>query len=870
MRRSFRSSIFTIGIVLLFAAAWSQTGAAQTASKFVTLNRIDDGISSTNEQGYTNSSINCVAYITWNLFTVGDQQFAGYYGENPDSPQDPFNRRVFLARRTHGDTQWEVLRTTLTANNINDDHDNINFAIDGDGFMHMSWGMHNDLFHYAISPAPVTGNNPLAMGPDLFTITGRENTVTYPQFFNLPDGDVLYLFREGFSGNGDSFLNVFDCSSRSWSNVHENATGTDHVPFIKGTDFSPNWNSYLNRMVIDKNQRMHATWTDRFNFDSPAGQSGYQTNHNIFYGYSDDFGASWHRMDGSQYTLPIVNPIVAGQVAAGQVADIAVPIPEGSSLINQTDMAVDQNNRPLLATWLAENPAIGNQRRQYMVFFWDGEQWQSRQVSNRTNDPVDVAQGESVVRDLGRPTILTDDDGRTLVVYRDNEDTNGLTVVHTGPFAEDPERLEWFTVNLTFDNLGRYEPTFDPAIWESENKLHMLYQQLDGFGNNFVASDVFVMEWDAKAYFNAPAVPGIYEEQFDGLPGGMLDGTEEDINGETWLANGFATLDGVLDGSQEGSAVLPFNPEPGQLYTLSMDVLNSSDRWVGIGFSSDAPSNRGGDSAGDRFAQNDGVSWMLYRQHENTPQDVHVFAGPNTAGQVADNDIDFFTGELVTRQLKIVLDTRHADGVFTADYFIDGDSVLTSGVPINSGDFGLTIDDINFVGFTFDDVTTEPVIVDNFFFGREVEVPASELTAEAGKIISGGVDETAESDDDELVVIPQLVTDPSESALSLVFDGNLSSDQPSGLDVEIEFRTATPGLTGVVEALNWETGQYESVGTIAESTLAEQALTYSLSATDHVESGTGAVRTRVRWQQTAPVLVYPWQIYIDRFGWLER
>ena len=167
-------------------------------------------------------------------------------------------------------------------------------------------------------------------------------------------------------------------------------------------------------------------------------------------------------------------------------------------------------------------------------------------------------------------------------------------------------------------------------------------------------------------------------------------------------------------------------------------------------------------------------------------------------------------------------------------------------------------------------MTTEPVIIDNFFFGREVAVEASQVAVTTGTTISGGLPETIESDNDELVVIPELISDPTESALSLVFDGNLSSDRPSDLDVEIEFRTATPGLTGFVEAFNWGTGEYEVVGSIDESTVIEQAFTFGLSATDHVEADTGVVRAQIRWQQTSPVIVYPWQVYIDRFGWLER
>ena len=687
----------------------------QSASSFVEFKLLSDGDPATFEHGYAGNAINNVRYISWNLYTVGEQQFAAYYGQNPDDNNDPLNETIIIARRNLGGTDWEFLRTNFTANNINDNHDNINFAIDGDGHMHLSWGMHSDTYHYAVSPNPVTGTNPLSMGNDLGTMTGLENTVTYPQFYNLPGGDLLYSFREGSSGNGDSYLNRFDNATRTWSNVHENISGSNHVTYLQGRNFSPNWNSYLNRMVIDDNGRLHITWTNRYGGDSPANESGYQTNNNMFYGYSDDFGDTWNRIDGTPYILSIVDPTAAGQVDAARIGDIAVAIPEGSSLINQTGMALDHNNFPMFGTWYAPGAANGDHRRQYMLGFWDGSSWQTRQVSNRTIDPPEEKMNESVVRDLGRPAVLVDQDGRVLMVYRDNQDSNGITVAHTKPFAEDPERLEWFTVDLTFDNLGNYEPNYDPVVWETENKLHLLYQQQSGHGNNLLSTEVFVMEWDAQAYFNAAPQPFAYTETFDGPPGDLLDGTMEQ-SGLTWLANGFATTDGILDGSQEGSAVLPLNPEPDNVYTLTMDVTNATNRWVALGFCHQSPQNRGGDSASDRFAQAaDGIAWMLYRDHaSNVIQDVQIFAGPNTDNLIADDDFDYFANGSFTRELKVILDTRASGGNFIADFLIDDSSVLT-GPPIVSSDFGLTIDDINFVGFSFDDTTTEPVIVDNFY-----------------------------------------------------------------------------------------------------------------------------------------------------------
>ena len=66
------------------------------------------------------------------------------------------------------------------------------FGLDGLGYMHLSWGMHGDAFHYARTTTSVTNGEPIVFGPDR-TMTTNENTVTYPQFLTMTNGDLLYL-----------------------------------------------------------------------------------------------------------------------------------------------------------------------------------------------------------------------------------------------------------------------------------------------------------------------------------------------------------------------------------------------------------------------------------------------------------------------------------------------------------------------------------------------------------------------------------------------------------------------------------------------------------------------------------------------------
>ncbi len=455
----------------------------------------------TSEYGYAgSSSINTVNFVHNALHTENGQQFIAYYYRHATNAGDPNNNRIVIARRNVDTNLWQMFFTTFTANAITDGHDVAAFGIDGNGFMHLSWGMHGDAFHYAKTTTSVFGTNIIVFGPDT-TMTGNENSVTYPQWLRLPNGDLLYFFREGASGSGDTYLNRYYVSSQTWSNVHTSAGSQQ--PFIKGRGWTPDYNCYPNMPQLDADGNFYLIWTWRYQSDSPAGESGYQTNHDFDYARSTNGGVTWLRQNGVPYALPISQSGESGD--PNTIAEKILSIPEGYSLINQAGMYLDQNQSPVIATWWAPGTGTNNYRRQYMLAFRDSNGfWQTRQISNRTNDPVGTKYNESFVRNLGRPVVVCDTAGRLIVLYRDNSGSNGLTIVHSLPYAIDPQRTNWTTIDLTTANLGNYEPVIDEARWELDNHLHIVYQPSAGEGYTppaNTAAQIGVIEWNAAAYF---------------------------------------------------------------------------------------------------------------------------------------------------------------------------------------------------------------------------------------------------------------------------------------------------------------------------------------------------------------------------------
>jgi hypothetical protein len=489
----------------LASAASVTVSLTLAGQQVVVLTPVFDGTNSASS-GYAyagSSDINAVSFICSGLMTVSNQQFFAYYGQHQTDPSYAYNGTVWIARRTVGSNIWQVFRTAFAPDDITDGHDVVVFGIDGAGYMHLSWGMHNATPpHYARSTGPVTGTNVVAFGPDLGTLTGVagiEQEVTYPQFLNLPNGDLLYLYRwggpGGGSGGGDTYMDRWSVASQTWTNVNGNAQ------FIKGYwSSATNYNAYPNMPCLDAAGNLYLAWCWR---ETPA----YESNHDLNYGKSTNGGVTWLRYNGTSYDLPICETNNGGS-DPNEFSIPIVSIPQNYSLINQAGMCLDASNNPVIATWWAPGSATNNYQRQYMVVFPDTNGvWQTRQVSNRTNDPPATMMLDAYVRDLGRPVVVCDKQNRIIVLYRDNFGSNGLTIVHSLPYAMDPERTNWTTFDLTTDNLGNYEPVIDLARWQMANVLDIVYQASEGEGytpptNN--ASSIGVLEWNAAAYFNTP------------------------------------------------------------------------------------------------------------------------------------------------------------------------------------------------------------------------------------------------------------------------------------------------------------------------------------------------------------------------------
>ncbi|MDO9551209.1 MULTISPECIES: BNR repeat-containing protein [Rhodonellum] len=380
-------------------------------------------------EGWANNSINTVIFRRNSLDSDGKNQFIAFYD------QEGF---VVLGKRNLSSEIWELKKTAYMGN-VKDAHNSISIALDGQGYLHVSWDHHDNELRYAKSKEPLS----LELGDKEYMTGLQESKVTYPEFHRLPDGNLIFMYRSGASGRGNLLINKYDLKSKSWLQIHSN--------LIDGEDQrNAYWQSY-----IDDLGNIHLSWVWRESWDV-------STNHDMSYAVSRDQGMTWEKSTGEKYILPIT----------ASSAEYAWKIPQNSSLINQTGMSADRKGNPYIVTYWAENGVPQLQ----VVFLKDGK-WEKVSPNNRTQ-AFSLGGGGTKRIPISRPQILVDHQEQIYIIYRDEERDNKVSLVYQ-------TKLGWDIRDLTELPVGQWEPTYDISLWKSSKSLHLFLQnvaQIDGEG----------------------------------------------------------------------------------------------------------------------------------------------------------------------------------------------------------------------------------------------------------------------------------------------------------------------------------------------------------------------------------------------------
>jgi hypothetical protein len=291
----------------------------------------------------------------------------------------------------------------------------------------------------------------------------HEDRVTYPEFFNLADGGLLFMYRSGGSGRGNTMLNRYDAHTGKWTPVRHSLI-----------DGQGQRNAYTNQLAIGRDGVWHLSWCWRETGDVA-------TNHDLCYARSADEGRTWTRSDGSAYEPPIT----------AATAEVARAVPQKSELINQCTSAVDSKGRPMIATYWR---SPGSDIPQYQLVWHDGTTWRTSQISRRTT-PFRLSGGGTKRIPISRPKLAVDDDDRVYVLFRDAERGDRVSVA----VSSDPDRGRWKITDLTADPVGLWEPAYDTRPWRRDGVMHIFVQRV-GQGDGETLEDVppqmiSILEW---------------------------------------------------------------------------------------------------------------------------------------------------------------------------------------------------------------------------------------------------------------------------------------------------------------------------------------------------------------------------------------
>jgi len=405
--------------------------------------------------GWAKNTVNTAVFRKNSLTSNRKYQYVAYYDDDG---------YVVLGRRPLSGKVWQLRRTAYTGH-AKDAHNVISIMVDQAGYLHVCWDQHNSRLRYARSIHP----NSLLLGQEQVMVGQNETRVTYPEFLKLPNGQLLFLYRDGGSGNGNLVVNSYDSKQQKWKRIHSNLIDGEGKR-------NAYWQSY-----VDNRGTIHLSWVWR---ESPDVAS----NHDMAYACSKDGGLTWERSNGIRYDLPM----------KASTVEYAARIPQHHELINQTSIAADERGNPFIASYWRDPES---QIPQYKVIYLQGGEWKVRSFDFRKT-PFSLSGGGTKEIPIARPQLLVRGRGDRValtLIFRDHERGSRPSILTLRGMQREANDI----VDLCDESVGAWEPTYDTELWRNKRKIALFVQatvQKDGEGLAETApTAVKVLEWCDKS-----------------------------------------------------------------------------------------------------------------------------------------------------------------------------------------------------------------------------------------------------------------------------------------------------------------------------------------------------------------------------------
>jgi hypothetical protein len=403
-----------------------------------------------------NNAANCnsLPFTQDPLASDGERQYAVWISGTRRSP--------LLSVRALPDGSWAAPRdlaalpgSAFAAPTRLDPHNSYALGVDTGGCLHVAGNHHNEPLRYMRSqPRDLDRWERGAM------VGSEEESVTYPAFVSLPDGSLLFFYRDGRAGYGDVYLNRLGPGEEGWSRIGKLVEG-------RRSGESP----YLNHVAVSAAGAVHVSGCFR-------GRGGAAANRDVWHALSEDGGASWCGAGGERLKLPLSHETVP--IAIGTE-------PRGSGLVNQMGMDVDPRGRPHVSYFRYDEDGA----TQVALASHDGSGWRSRDLAPlrhrmETDAPI-------VDASVARPAIACTAEGEVWAVFRASHDGRGgraslIRCTPDRPLRELP---------LYDGDLGSWEPTIDSRALRERGELHLLLTVAPPYGPQVALAPA--AEWEQGA-----------------------------------------------------------------------------------------------------------------------------------------------------------------------------------------------------------------------------------------------------------------------------------------------------------------------------------------------------------------------------------
>lgn len=381
------------------------------------------------------------------MYTHGNRQYIAYYNAE---------RRTVLGQRNLTDDKFDLhvlpATTRETAGGTStvvgwDSHNFLTLGIDKEGFIHLSGNVHVHPLTYFRSTKP----NDISTMEQIIEMVGtEEKRTTYPHFMLSREGELLYHYRDGGSGDGNEIYNFYNTETKTWKRLLD-------TPLTDGQGLM---NAYQTQPTLMKDGWYHMYWVWR---DTPD----CSTNHDLSYMKSPDL-KNWF----DAFRKPIQLPATLEKKSL-----IVDPIPVEGGIINlAAKMVLDEKNNPVFV-YHKFDPA-GN--TQLYIAQIKNNKWEYHTITNWDYRWFFSGNG-SINSDIFLKGFNKRADGNYEVEYWHIKNGNGTILL-----------------NSKFENIGK---VIKPKPLNSSLKVEgnfpgLLIQISEDIGDSEIEGNRYILRWE--------------------------------------------------------------------------------------------------------------------------------------------------------------------------------------------------------------------------------------------------------------------------------------------------------------------------------------------------------------------------------------